>query len=97
MKKFKSAAKSAFLVVQGTEKFAPPKSVGKKDGPKDSLNFRKGTLTAWGKFRKVHKNLPEGAEEVESPVSQEGITASFWPADFSGPWTSVESLISLPL
>jgi hypothetical protein len=30
VKKFNSAAKSAFLVVQGTEKFAPPKSGGQE-------------------------------------------------------------------
>jgi hypothetical protein len=30
VKKFNSAAKSAFLVVQGTEKFAPPKLGGQE-------------------------------------------------------------------
>jgi len=94
VKKFRFASKPAFLVVQGTGKFAPPKSAGKKVGQKDSPDFRKETLTTWSNLTKGHRNLSDGREEVESPASKEGITASFWPANFFGPWTWVASLIS---
>jgi len=86
LKKFRSASKPAFLVVQRTGKFAPPKSA-----PPD---FRKETLTTWSNLMKGHSNLSDGREKVDSPASKEGITALFWPANFSGPWTRVASLIS---
>jgi hypothetical protein len=43
VKKFPWITESAFFVVQGTEKFVPPKSAGQKPSKKNSFGFRKGT------------------------------------------------------
>jgi len=60
-----------------------------------SPGFRKGTRANWGQVTQVHKNLPKGAAKVESPARKEEITASFWQANFSGPWTWAAFFISL--
>ena len=49
VKKFKSAAKSAFLVVQGAEKFALSKSGGTGMILNGYPVFREGTLATWNK------------------------------------------------
>jgi hypothetical protein len=75
-------------VVQGTGKFAPPKSAAKRKLLRGhSPGFRKQTIAALSKLIRIHKDLPDGACEVEPTPGNEKTSASFWQANFPGPWT----------
>jgi len=49
--------------------------------------FREETPATWNKTMWIHRDWPSGLTEVDSPAGNKESTASFWQANFSGPWT----------
>jgi hypothetical protein len=69
-----------FLVVQGSEKSARPKSAGHLWRPKATPDIRKGTLAAGIKILLKSRKFPEGTTQVQWTPPYEAISASFCPA-----------------
>src|SRR4030043_1715857 len=62
--------------------------------PNGNPALREGTPATWNKTMYIHRVWPLGLTEVNSPAGNKESTASFWQANFSGPWTWVNPLLS---
>jgi len=84
----------SFVRCQGDGKIRAAKIGGKRMIPNDLPAFREGTQATWNKMRWIAKDWPSGLTEVKSTAGNRDSAASFWPANFSGPWTWVALLLS---